>query len=98
VNRKITSLWEKKKVVLRHTPRADRALHALLGMKRFPNDGTIRNLFKGFTQAMVAQMYKPLWAWPLERLPKRDGHSSLDLDSTVFEPEAACGDAARVNC
>ena len=26
--------------------RADRALHALLGMKRFPSDDTIRNLFK----------------------------------------------------
>jgi len=28
--------------------RADRALQALLGMKRFPTDDTIRNLFKRF--------------------------------------------------
>jgi hypothetical protein len=65
--------------------RADRALHALLGMKRFPTDGTIRNLFKRFTQGMVVRMYEPLWAWQLERLPKRAGGYSLDLDSTVFE-------------
>ena len=65
--------------------RADRALHALLGMKRFPTDGTIRNLFRRFTQGMVVRMYEPLWAWQLARLPKREGGYSLDLDSTVFE-------------
>jgi hypothetical protein len=65
--------------------RADRALHALLGMKRFPTDGTIRNLFKRFTQGMVVRMYEPLWAWQVERLPKRVQGYSLDLDSTVFE-------------
>jgi len=65
--------------------RADRALHALLGMKRFPTDGTIRNLFKRFTQGMVVRMYEPLWAWQLGRLPKRERGYSLDLDSTVFE-------------
>lgn len=65
--------------------RADRALHALLGMKRFPTDGTIRNLFKRFTQGMVVRMYEPLWAWQVGRLPKRAKGYSLDLDSTVFE-------------
>lgn len=65
--------------------RADRALHALLGMKRFPTDGTIRNLFKRFTQGMVVRLYEPLWAWQVGRLPKRAGGYSLDLDSTVFE-------------
>ena len=65
--------------------RADRALHALLGMERFPTDGTIRNLFKRFTQGMVVRFYGPLWAWQLARLPKREGGYSLDLDSTVFE-------------
>jgi hypothetical protein len=43
--------------------RADRALHVLLGMERFPTDGTIRNLFKRFTQGMVVRFYEPLWAW-----------------------------------
>ncbi len=65
--------------------RADRALHAVLGMKRFPTDGTIRNLFKRFTQGMVVRMYEPLWAGQVRRLPKRVGGYSLDLDSTVFE-------------
>lgn len=65
--------------------RADRALHALLGMKRFPTDGTMRNLFKRFSQGMVVRMYEPLWAWQLERLEKRAGGYSLDLDSTVLE-------------
>jgi hypothetical protein len=65
--------------------RADRAMHALLGIKRFPTDGTIRNLFKRFTQGMVVRMYEPLWAWQVGRLPKRAKGYSLDLDSTVFE-------------
>jgi hypothetical protein len=43
--------------------RADRALRALLGTKRFPTDDTIRNLFKRFTQGMVVRFYEPLWAW-----------------------------------
>ncbi|MGA2609797.1 MAG: hypothetical protein ABSH01_20345 [Terriglobia bacterium] len=37
--------------------------HALLGMKRFSTDGTIRNLFKRFTPGMVVRFYEPLWAW-----------------------------------
>ena len=65
--------------------RTDRALHALLGMKRFPTDSTMRNLFKRFTQGMVVGMYEPLWAWQVKRLPERAGGYSLDLDSTVFE-------------
>ncbi len=65
--------------------RADRALHALLGIKRFPTDGTIRNLFKRFTQGAVVRFYEPLWAWQLARVPQREGGYSLDLDSTVFE-------------
>jgi hypothetical protein len=35
----------------------------LLGMKRFPTDDTMRNLFKRFTQGMVVRFYEPLWAW-----------------------------------
>jgi len=65
--------------------RADCALHALLGMKRFPTDDTIRNLFKRFRQGLVVQFYEPLWAWQLARVPRRAGGYSLDLDSTVFE-------------
>jgi len=60
--------------------RADRTLHALLGMKRFPSDDTIRNLFKRFRQGLVVQFYEPLWAWQLARLPQHPGGYSLDLD------------------
>jgi hypothetical protein len=60
-------------------------LHALLGIRRFPTDDTIRNLFKRFRQSLVVQFYEPLWAWQLAQVPKRVGGYSLDLDSTVFE-------------
>ena len=63
--------------------RSDRALHALLGMKRFPTDGTMRNLFKRFTHGMVVQWYEPLWAWQVGRLPERAGGYSLDLYSSA---------------
>jgi hypothetical protein len=65
--------------------RADRSLHALLGIERFPTDDTIRNLFKRFHQGLVVHFYEPLWAWQLARVSKRVGGYSLDLDSTVFE-------------
>jgi len=65
--------------------RTDKAVHALLGIQRFPSDDTIRNLFKRFRQGLVVQFYEPLWAWQLARVPQRAGGYSLDLDSTVFE-------------
>jgi Transposase DDE domain group 1 len=65
--------------------RADRALHAVVGMKRFPSDDTLRNLFKRFTQGQVYRFYSKLWAWQLGRLEARSEGWSLDLDSVVFE-------------
>lgn len=65
--------------------RGDRGLHLLLGIKRFPTDDTIRNLFKRFTQRLVYEFYSVLWAWQIKRLPPREAGYSLDLDSTVFE-------------
>jgi hypothetical protein len=65
--------------------RGDRALHALLGISRFPTDDTIRNLFRRFGMGEVHQLYAPLTEWQLERLPMRSEGYSLDLDSTVFE-------------
>jgi hypothetical protein len=65
--------------------RGDRALHALLGMVRFPSDDTIRNLFRRFGMSEVHQLYGPLSEWQMQRLPKRVEGYSLDLDSTVFE-------------
>src|SRR5437868_9108402 len=65
--------------------RGDRALHALLGMTRFPSDDTIRNLFRRFGMGEVHQLYAPLAEWQMQRLPQRVEGYSLDLDSTVFE-------------
>jgi DDE family transposase len=65
--------------------RGDRALHALLGIKRFPSDDTIRNLFRRFGMGEVHQLYGPLSEWQMQRLPAQAEGYSLDLDSTVFE-------------
>ena len=65
--------------------RGDRALHALLGISRFPTDDTIRNLFRRFGMGEVHQLYAPLAQWQMQRLPARAEGYSLDLDSTVFE-------------
>jgi len=64
--------------------RADRALQALLGLKRFPSDDTILNYFRRFTQAEIERFWRPLWRWLISRLPWQPNGYSLDLDSTVF--------------
>jgi hypothetical protein len=65
--------------------RGDRALHALLGMVRFPTDDTIRNLFRAFGMGEVQRFYEPMAEWLMQRLPQREEGYALDLDSTVFE-------------
>jgi DNA-directed RNA polymerase subunit N (RpoN/RPB10) len=65
--------------------RGDRALHALLGMKRFPTDDTIGNLFRAFGMGEVQRFYEPMAEWLMQRLPSRQDGYALDLDSTVFE-------------
>jgi hypothetical protein len=65
--------------------RGDQALHALLGIKRFPTDDTIRNLFRAFGMGHVQRLYEPLTEGQMQRLPRRAEGYSLDLDSTVFE-------------
>ncbi len=65
--------------------RADAALHQVLGMKRFPTDDTIRNLFKRFGQGQCQRFFSGLWNWQLARLPECSAGYSLDLDSTVLE-------------
>ena len=65
--------------------RADRALHELLGITRFPSDDTIRNLFQRFGQGQCQRFFSGLWNWQLQRLPECSSGYSLDLDSTVFE-------------
>ena len=65
--------------------RGDRALHALLGLDRFPTDDTIRNLFRKFGMGQVQRLFEPLAEWQMQRLPQRSEGYTLDLDSTVFE-------------
>jgi Transposase DDE domain group 1 len=65
--------------------RGDRALHALLGMSRFPIDDTIRNLFRRFGMGDIHRLFDPLFQWQMERLPQPSQGYSLDLDSTVFQ-------------
>jgi len=64
--------------------RADRVLHALLGLERFPSDDTSRNFFLRFSQAHIEAFWRPLWRWLLRLLKCPNGGFALDLDSTVF--------------
>ena len=65
--------------------RADRALHALLGLPRWPGADTVRALFHRFTQGTIQSFWRPLWGWLLGMLPVPTTGFSLDLDSTVFQ-------------
>jgi hypothetical protein len=65
--------------------RADHALHAMLGMERFPGDDTIRNFFLRFSQAHVQAFWRPLWKWSLGKLVFWAEGFHLDLDSTVLQ-------------
>jgi hypothetical protein len=65
--------------------RADRALHALLGLKRFPGHDTIRGLFLRFGQADIETFWRPFWRWLLGWVKPRVGGFTLDLDSTIFQ-------------
>jgi Transposase DDE domain group 1 len=69
--------------------RADRALHALLGMKRFPSDDTVLNYFRRFSQGEIEGFWRPLWRWLIGRLPQPQNGFSLDLDSTIFARHGA---------
>lgn len=66
--------------------RADKALHALLGIEHFPGTDTVRNLFKRFRQGHIEAFWRPLWKWLLGlSWPVPADGFSLDLDSTVFQ-------------
>src|SRR5262249_15921611 len=65
--------------------RGDPALHALMGLERFPTDDTIRNLFRAFGMGQIQRLYEPLAEWQMQRLPQREEGYTLDLDATVFE-------------
>jgi len=75
--------------------RADHALHAMLGMERFPCDDTIRNFFARFSQASVEGFWRPIWKWSLERLTPCSEGFHLDLDSTVLQRSGQQEGAAK---
>ena len=64
--------------------RADRVLHALLGLERFPSDDTIRNFFLRFSQGHIEAFWRPLWRWLVRLVPCPAAGFAPDLDSTVF--------------
>ena len=70
-------------------PRADPALHTVLGILRFPTDDTIRKV-QALGQGQCQRFFSGLWSWQLERLPERASGYSLDLDSTVFVSPLPC--------
>lgn len=63
--------------------RCDRALQTLCGVRAFPSDDTVRNFFKRFGEAQIAQFFPALWKWLFEQMPVRS--CTLDLDSTIFQ-------------
>ena len=65
--------------------RADQALHALLGLPRWPGADTVRALFHRFTQGAIQSFWRSLWVWQLGMVEAPAAGFSLDLDSTVFQ-------------
>lgn len=73
---------------LAHTDwlRADKALHALLGIGHFSGTDTVCNLFTCFRLCQIEEFWCPLWKWLLALSWLVPAQSfGLDLDSTVFQ-------------
>jgi hypothetical protein len=75
--------------------RHDKALHAMLGIARFPGEDAIRRFFHQFTQARIEAFWRPLWMWLLGLLAEPQGGFTLDLDSTIFSREGQQQGAAK---
>jgi hypothetical protein len=75
--------------------RADRALHALLGLARWPGADTVRAFFHRFNQAGLQSFWRPLWVWLLGLLRAPQAGFSLDLDSTVLQRSGSQEGAAK---
>jgi len=65
--------------------RADKALHVMLGIPRWPGDDTVRTLFHRFTQGTIEKFWRPVWMWVLGMTTCPVSGFSLDLDSTIFQ-------------
>lgn len=75
--------------------RSDKALHAMLGIARFPGTDTIRNLFARFSQGAIEAFWRPLWRWLLPQYTAPVEGFSLDLDSTIFQRSGLQEGAAK---
>lgn len=75
--------------------RHDKALHAMLGIKRFPGEDAIRRFFHQFTQAHIEAFWRPLWRWLLGLMADAEGGFTLNLDSTIFSREGSQEGAAK---
>lgn len=75
--------------------RADRALHSLLGLDRWPGADTVRGFFHRFGPATIQSFWRPLWLWMLGLVRCPAGGFSLDLDSTVFQRSGHQAGAAK---
>jgi hypothetical protein len=75
--------------------RSDKALHAMLGIARFPGTDTVRNFFGRFTQGRVEAFWRPLWRWLLPHFAAPPEGLSLDLDSTIFQRSGSQEGAVR---
>lgn len=75
--------------------RSDKALHAMLGIRRFPGTDTVRNFFARFSQGRIEAFWRPLWRWLLVRFVSPEQGFSLDLDSTVFQRSGEQQGAAK---
>ena len=75
--------------------RHDKALHAMLGIPRFPGEDAIRGFFHQFTQARIEAFWRPLWVWLLGLLEEPAGGFTLDMDSTIFNREGSQQGAAK---
>jgi len=64
--------------------RGDRALHAILGIKRFPGDDTVRAFFSEFHSAHIEAFWRPLWSWLLTLVVTPPEGFHLDLDSMIL--------------
>ncbi len=76
-------------------PRSGKALHAILGIPRFPGADTIRNFFSHFCPATVESFWRPLWRWLLRHFAAPQEGFSLDLDSTIFQRSGRQQGAAK---
>lgn len=75
--------------------RFDTALHALLGIRRFPANDAILRFFGRFSQGRIEAFFRPLTRWLIALLKPPAGGFTLDMDSTIFNREGSQEGAAK---